>query len=168
MLLILFATFCICLMWGIVLASFGDPPCRGHMMPHDRLKDGAALVAGPPCSLMVNACVSVHKRAADNLRGDESNFKVRLSNRIWENFAPLLSARFFFFLCFWMCLDSFQWSNLGTLGIPARHWLAHAEATLCKVLVRVNRRVHFIIEQPAQSWAFKQTYMKDLVSSAAM
>lgn len=58
-----------------------------------RLKEGALLVAGPPCSLFVNACVSVHKRSDEHLLGDESVFKVRLANRIWLNFAPCPRSR---------------------------------------------------------------------------
>ena len=39
------------------------------------------------CSLHGPACQSVHRRSARNPEGNLSNFKVRLSNRIWANFA---------------------------------------------------------------------------------
>lgn len=48
------------------------------------------LVAGPPCSLYVGACISVHQRTMERPEGNTANFKVRLSNRIWRNFAAML------------------------------------------------------------------------------
>ena len=51
-----------------------------------RLVPKGLLVAGPPCSLYVGACISVHQRTVENPEGNTANFKVRLSNRIWRNF----------------------------------------------------------------------------------
>lgn len=51
--------------------------------------DGVALAA-PPCSLYGPACSSVHKRSRTNVRGDLSNFKVRLARRIWNNFVECM------------------------------------------------------------------------------
>ncbi|CAK8996437.1 unnamed protein product [Durusdinium trenchii] len=95
--------------------------------PGAGLKEGGAIIAGPPCSLFVNACVSLHRRASWRLRGDESVWKVRLANRIWKNFAQLI-----------------------------------------KILVESDRGIHFLVEQPAQSWAFKQDWMKDAAQAAGM
>ena len=48
-------------------------------------------MAGPPCSMMVPASQSVHLRRSWRLEGTTSNYKTRLSNRIWKNFvSPLL------------------------------------------------------------------------------
>ena len=52
-----------------------------------RLVDQGAIIAGPPCSLFVSACASVHKRSFQNLPGNLEVYKVRLANRIWLNFA---------------------------------------------------------------------------------
>ena len=38
----------------------------------------------------------------------------------------------------------------------------HVEACVIKILLELPRRVFIMVEQPAQSWAFKQPYMKDL------
>jgi len=54
-----------------------------------RIAEGGVLVAGPPCSLMVSACQSVHRRRPWRLEGDTGNWKIRLSNLIWDNFVPL-------------------------------------------------------------------------------
>ena len=48
---------------------------------------GALLAAGPPCSLFVWLCCSVHRRHELGVRGDERNVKVKLSNYITENLA---------------------------------------------------------------------------------
>ena len=50
-----------------------------------RLKQHGLLFAGPPCSLFVFMSSSVHRRSARHPRGDERNFKVRLSNLIASN-----------------------------------------------------------------------------------
>ena len=52
-----------------------------------RLVPGGAVVAGPPCSLFVGACQSIHRRTRSCPLGDTRNLKVRLSNLIWDNFA---------------------------------------------------------------------------------
>ncbi|CAJ1354572.1 unnamed protein product [Effrenium voratum] len=83
-----------------------------------KLVDQGAIIAGPPCSLFVSACASVHKRSFQNLPGNLEVYKVRLANRIWLNFA-----------CF-----------LLVLHLAGRKPLA-------------------LLEQPASSWAFKQTWM---------
>ena len=43
-----------------------------------------------PCSLMVGASASVHMRRTWRLLGNQANAKVRLSNAIWMNMAPML------------------------------------------------------------------------------
>ena len=50
-----------------------------------RLRTNGILVCAPPCSLMVAACQSVHQRTLANPEGNQKNFKVRLSRRIWLN-----------------------------------------------------------------------------------
>ncbi len=55
-----------------------------------RLQCFALLFAGPPCSLFVWLSSSVHRRCAKNLLGNTANYKVRLSNLIVANLAPLL------------------------------------------------------------------------------
>ena len=55
-----------------------------------RLAEHALCFAGPPCSLHVSASQSVHCRCETRLLGNQCNFKVRLSNRIWRNFASRL------------------------------------------------------------------------------
>lgn len=52
----------------------------------------ALLAAGPPCSLFIFLCSSVHcrNRLGFGPRGDESNKKVQLANVISENLAPRL------------------------------------------------------------------------------
>ncbi|CAK9055567.1 WD_REPEATS_REGION domain-containing protein [Durusdinium trenchii] len=47
------------------------------------------IVAGPPCSLFVAACASVHRRRADQVLGDQSRMSVRLGNQIWINVVAL-------------------------------------------------------------------------------
>ena len=51
-----------------------------------RIVPGGALIAGPPCSIFVNACVSLHKRSRGRPEGDQRVYLVRLSNLIWRNF----------------------------------------------------------------------------------
>ncbi|CAK9105996.1 unnamed protein product [Durusdinium trenchii] len=62
-----------------------------------QLHDGGLIAAAPPCSLFVPACASVHRRSLARPQGNQRNFKVRLANRIWSNFATcvhiLLSLR---------------------------------------------------------------------------
>ena len=53
-----------------------------------RLVHDALCVCAPPCSLFGPACTSVHRRHILGPAGDESVYKVRLSNRIWRNFVP--------------------------------------------------------------------------------
>ena len=55
-----------------------------------RIVEYGVVVGGPPCSLLVAASSSVHRRRPWRLLGDTSNSKVRLSNRIWENCVPTL------------------------------------------------------------------------------
>lgn len=57
-----------------------------------RLTWQGILVCGPPCSLFVQACVSVHRRTKQNVWGNLNNFRVRCANRIWINFASWLSC----------------------------------------------------------------------------
>eukprot|EP00435_Cladocopium_sp_Y103_P072988 s131_g42.t1 len=57
-----------------------------------RLAPNGLCMAGPPCSLHVSASQSVHERSEICLQGNCKNFKVRLSNRIWRNFAEFLRA----------------------------------------------------------------------------
>lgn len=57
-----------------------------------RMLPGALLAAGPPCSLFVWLCCSVHRRHQLGVRGDESNVKVKLSNYITENLAVCIRA----------------------------------------------------------------------------
>lgn len=49
------------------------------------LTHGALVTAAPPCSLSISISSSVHKRHLFGPLGDESNWKVRLSNRIVLN-----------------------------------------------------------------------------------
>ena len=51
-----------------------------------RLRDGALVCAGPPCSLFIGASSSVHMRRDWRLEGNTGVFKVRLANRIWQKF----------------------------------------------------------------------------------
>lgn len=51
-----------------------------------RLVPAGVLIAGPPCSIFVNACVSMHKRCETQPEGDLNVYLVRLANRIWLNF----------------------------------------------------------------------------------
>jgi hypothetical protein len=53
---------------------------------------GAVVLGGPPCSLMVGASASVHMRRTWRLLGNQANAKVRLSNAIWMNMAPMLQG----------------------------------------------------------------------------
>lgn len=62
------------------------------VFPTRRLKRGGIMICAPPCSLMGPACSSVHRRNKLNPRGNERNFKTRLSNRIWESFEPWIKA----------------------------------------------------------------------------
>lgn len=55
-----------------------------------RVQDGGLLFGGPPCSMFVWISSSVHQRSPQRPRGDESNFKVRMSNTIVANMAVLL------------------------------------------------------------------------------
>lgn len=68
---------------------------RKHMFfKIHRLLPSAIVIAGPPCSLFVAACQSVHARSLSNLAGNVANAKVRLANRIWANFVTcLISSR---------------------------------------------------------------------------
>ena len=60
------------------------------------MHDDGIIVSAPPCSLMGPACASVHCRSVDFPEGDLSNFKVRLSQRIWLNWAIALML-----ICWW-------------------------------------------------------------------
>lgn len=57
-----------------------------------RLLPGALVAAGPPCSLFVAACQSIHRRSMCNPWGNTANQKVRLANRIWKNFCVVLKV----------------------------------------------------------------------------
>ena len=46
----------------------------------------ALVMAQPPCSLHSCACQSVHQRTSLHPEGNQSVYKVRLSQRIWLNF----------------------------------------------------------------------------------
>lgn len=48
------------------------------------------LVCGPPCSLFVSACQSVHTRSLTNIYGNTRNLRVRCANAIWTNFAIIM------------------------------------------------------------------------------
>lgn len=52
-----------------------------------RLKEDAMLTVAPPCSLYIGACQNVHKRTHSNPEGNQRNYCVRLSRRIWLNMA---------------------------------------------------------------------------------
>ena len=52
-----------------------------------RLLAGGIIISGPPCSLMVAASQSVHRRTWTNLMGNIQNKRVRLSNILWSNYA---------------------------------------------------------------------------------
>ncbi|CAL1166269.1 unnamed protein product [Cladocopium goreaui] len=52
-----------------------------------KLKQEGILICAPPYSLFGPACSSIHRRTRDNPAGDQSNFKVRLAQRIWKSFA---------------------------------------------------------------------------------
>ncbi|CAK9112301.1 unnamed protein product [Durusdinium trenchii] len=52
---------------------------------------GALIFAAPPCSLFIFLSSSVHRRkAANDFRGDQRRFKVRLSNCILQNMVCFL------------------------------------------------------------------------------
>ena len=173
---------------------------------HSRLLPGGTVVAGPPCSLHIGASSSVHQRSMFRPRGNSLNFKVRLSNRIWDNFAPWLHRKrlrvwsglkmFALFSQYshsgdvdsiWMHLDMFglqldieiQWNALyiyiskscEALGYStdmhrpnwqARKPIQLSKAIAIRILMVAGRGLFYVIEQPAQSWAFKQAYMRDI------
>ena len=80
----------------------------GRLVPH------GLVCGGPPCSLFVGACASIHERSFWRPLGDQSRFKVRMSNQIWFNTAPRFKWEA---VCFWKFLDCF-WNVFGSLGTP--------------------------------------------------
>lgn len=73
------------------LVIFPDPfIMRAVFVP--RLIPFGLVMGGPPCSLFIGACASVHCRRPWRLLGDESNRKIRLANLIWENVASGLQG----------------------------------------------------------------------------
>ena len=66
---------------GIRVSMMSLPP-----FSRPRIVERGFLMAGPPCSLMVSACASVHQRSFARPDGNLANRKVRLSNLIWDNF----------------------------------------------------------------------------------
>lgn len=64
--------------------------CRAFMHMASRLVPGGVIVGGPPCSLFVWISSSVHKRTRQLPLGDETNFKVRMANRLTRNMATCL------------------------------------------------------------------------------
>ena len=67
------------------------------------------MVCGPPCSLFVAACQSVHCRSKLDPKGDQRRWSVRCANRIWENFVSGT---------IWDLLDSF-----GVCQVLLRCWV---------------------------------------------
>lgn len=57
-----------------------------------RLVPGGMFFGAPPCSLLVGASSSVHRRSDFNVLGATYVFCVRLSNRIWQNMAECLAV----------------------------------------------------------------------------
>lgn len=136
--------------------------------------DSGLVVAQPPCSLMGPACQSVHKRSKANPAGDQSNYKVRLSQRIWLNTVPFQVAMDFlkrivprsstfhmrryrwlrcyvFCCCFWMFLGD---------GV------GRADKAVCiQLLFDARPSLFLIIEQPSGSWAYKQEFMLQLAAA---
>lgn len=53
---------------------------------------GGIIISGPPCSLMVAASQSVHRRTWTNLMGNIQNKRVRLSNILWSNYVVCLQV----------------------------------------------------------------------------
>lgn len=144
-----------------------------------RLKDDALICATPPCSLMGPACASVHRRSLSNPLGDVRRFKIRLSNRIWANFAAGFIPQNLFWLFFagcssqWVAL-AFSWFCSCILVYIQEHWSTQgtdlnaneccdlvlqlavsAEALCLQLALTVRRRLRVVIEHPKGSWAFK-------------
>jgi len=59
-----------------------------------RLIDTGMMMVSPPCSLFVAASASVHCRSVSQPEGAQSNFKVRMSQRIWLNTVAFLMLIF--------------------------------------------------------------------------
>ena len=79
-----------------------------------RLKNEGIVVAGPPCSMYSPCCSSVHRRTKQNPAGNLRNLKVRIAQRVWMNFAPLLQ------LWIWFCSafrSGFAFCSAG-IGFP--------------------------------------------------
>lgn len=91
---------------NVLTQSFGWQP-EGALLP--RLVDNALILATPPCSLHSAACQSVHGRTALHPEGNQANFKVRLSQRIWLNYASLICAQCVFIQCFFYVFHKFSW-----------------------------------------------------------
>ena len=51
-----------------------------------RLKEGAIIVGGPPCSMQIFLSSAVHKRHAGAEEGDLTHRNVRMSNLIVDNY----------------------------------------------------------------------------------
>ena len=131
-----------------------------------RLLPFGLAMAGPPCSLMVNACQSVHRRRAWRLEGDTGNFKVRMSNRIWKT----LWLGFYMFY-FTLCTRNKQGIRFTIIHASfvffcwpystEYQWRACNQAMVLKSII--HRGVFICIEQPVQSWALKQEYFHELI-----
>ena len=114
---------------------------------HARLAPKAICMSGPPCSLHVSACQSVHKRAEGRLLGDTRNFRVRLANRIWANFVPGLwfkTTQHISTPC------KTIWNQCILMRIS---FCSRVEAEFLRAIL--TRDVLIAIEQPASSWAFR-------------
>lgn len=43
-----------------------------------------------------------------------------------------------------------------------------SEAVILRILMSVNRDLKYIVEQPAQSWAFKQAFMQQVLQAGGL
>ena len=75
------------------------------------------VCAGPPCSLFVWLCTSVHRRHEMFPRGNESNPKVRCANVITENFVSCYCNN-----CVTICHNVVQNRDTGYSGNLRKIW----------------------------------------------
>ena len=73
---------------------------------------------------------------------------------------------FGFFLLVFVYIVS--WDFLVFFFLHSFEWINAIKACVLKTLFAVGRRPYILIEQPAQSWAFKQTFMKELAQLAGL
>lgn len=138
---------------------------------------------------MVGACQSVHKRKKQDTLGNLKNFKVRLSNLIWENFESKLHVEAgMSYIVYRMAAPTLHNPNVSFgpresillegdgRGYPFSRklleegmWMHVAyKAAFVKILVQMNRNIFFVVEQPTSSWAFKCPFMLDVKDAAGM